>query len=72
MSYVVTAAHPITLDTGRMVGPGEEVRQLKETDPHNAALLESGQLTKRAVKTTKSTKSKKPPEASPPEQEESK
>ena len=69
MSYVVTAAHPITLDTGRMVGPGEEVKQLKERDPHNAELLESGQLTKRAVKTTKP---KKTPEASPPEQEESK
>jgi hypothetical protein len=52
-----------------MVEPGEEVKQLKTADPHNAALIESGQLTKRAVK---STKSKKTPEASPPETEESK
>lgn len=69
MSYRVTAAHPITLDTGRMVGPGDEVKQLKEKDPHNADLIENGSLTKRAVK---ATKPKKTPEASPPEQEESK
>lgn len=69
MSHIVTADHPITLDNGRMVEPGEEVKQLKTADPHNAALVESGLLTKRAVKPTKS---KKTPEASPPETEESK
>ena len=68
MSHIVTAAHPITLDSGRMVGPGEEVKQLKEKDPHNAALIEGGLLTKQIVK----QKPKKTPEASPPDKEESK
>lgn len=69
MSHKVTAAHPITLDNGRMVEPGEEVKQLKTSDPHNADLIETGQLTKRAVKTTRS---KTTPEATPPDKEASK
>lgn len=47
MSYVVTATHPISLSGGRIVAPGEEVKNLKANDPRVAALVEAGSLTKK-------------------------
>jgi hypothetical protein len=68
MTYVVTAGHPITLEDGRMVGPGETVTAVKPSDPRTAVLIDKGLLRKKAVK------KKAPPkvepattEASPPE-----
>ena len=47
MSYVVTATHPISITGGRIVAPGEEVKNLKANDPRVAALVEAGSLRKK-------------------------
>lgn len=44
--FRVASAHPESLTGGRMVGPGEEIRNLDETDPHNKRLIEEGKLVK--------------------------
>lgn len=43
MTHLVTASHPITLEGGRSVQPGEKVNA-KSSDPHVAALIDSGKL----------------------------
>lgn len=58
MTHVVTATHPITLEDGRPVGPGEKVARLKTSDPHNADLIESGLLTELPKKAAKKPQTK--------------
>jgi hypothetical protein len=47
MSYVVTATHPITLPGGRAAAPGDEVKNVKSTDPQIVALIDAGSLRKK-------------------------
>lgn len=65
MAYVVTAPHPISLPGGSMAGPGEEVKNVKATDPHIAALVDAGSLTKKRTPKPKPTKSAETEEAIP-------
>jgi len=61
--YVVVGTHPITLPGGRMAGPGEEVKNVKASDPRIAALVEAGSLRKKRVAKPKAAPSPEPEEA---------
>ncbi len=67
MTHLVTATHPITLEGGRSVEPGEKVTNLKTSDPHVRGLIESGQLVEQPKKAAKPQ-----PKAVTPDKEESK
>lgn len=67
--HLVTATHPITLEGGRSVEPGEEVKSLKSSDPYVAGLIESGQLIELP---TKKKAAKPQTKAATPDKEESK
>jgi hypothetical protein len=54
MAFVVTATHPITLPGGRMAAPGEEVKNVKASDPQIVALVEAGSLHKKRTEKAKS------------------
>lgn len=44
MTHKVAIKHPVDLADGRVLGMGDEVVDLDLTEPHNAALVESGAL----------------------------
>lgn len=54
MSYVVTTTHPITLPGGRVAAPGQEIKNVKASDPQIAALVEAGSLRKKRAAKPKS------------------
>lgn len=64
----VSASHPVSLADGRMVGPGETVKGLDSSSPHNARLVEIGHV----VIEPKAPRKKNNPEPEAQNDEESK
>lgn len=65
MAYVVTGLHPVTLPGGRMVAPGEEIKNVKASDPRIAALVDAGALVKKRAAKPKAAPSPEPQESEP-------
>jgi hypothetical protein len=58
--FTNVAGHPIDLDTGRSLAPGEEAEDVNAAHPHNQALIARGQAVASTTRKNSTSRPAKP------------